>query len=233
MHIILSLGGSVLAGDMDPDCFEKYAQALIEISERHKLLVVTGGGVFARNYIRLARTVGADEVTCDQIGIEVTRLNARILISALGKAAYPEVPENYAESAIASESGKIVVMGGVTPGQTTDAVAAAMAEYLKADIIIIPTSVDGVYDSDPNVNKHAVKYDKISAKDLVAMSFKNTLSAGSKSPVDPIASKLIERSGIRTIVMDGKNIKDLKELIENEAVGIKDRCCGTIIEETE
>ncbi|NLI62814.1 MAG: UMP kinase [Methanosarcinaceae archaeon] len=229
MLIVLSLGGSVLAGDLDPESFKKYANTLVEISKEHKLLVVTGGGVFARKYIELAHGVGADEVTCDFIGIEVTRLNARMLIAAIGKQAYPEIPENYKEAAIAMETGKIVVMGGVIPGQTTDAVAAAMAEYIKADMIIIPTSVDGIYDSDPNVNKSAKKYDRISPSELVALSLKSALSAGAKSPVDPIASKLIERSKIKTILIDGRKHENIKNLIENEAKGITGKCPGTII----
>ena len=229
MLIVMSLGGSILAGDLDPACFLKYADVLRTISEKHDLLVVTGGGVYARRYIELARGVGADEVTCDFLGIDITRINAKMLITALGDDAWPTVPESYDEAKTAMKNGKIVVMGGVIPGQTTDAVSAAMTEYLNADLLIIPTSVDGVYTADPNVDKNAEKYDQIPVAELVRMSFGAALKAGSKSPVDPIACKLIERCGIRTIVMDGRNTDDLIALIEAEAKGPQDKCCGTII----
>ncbi|MCL2863594.1 MAG: UMP kinase [Methanimicrococcus sp.] len=229
MLIVMSLGGSILAGELDARRFKTYADAMKQISKKHKLLLVTGGGVYARKYIQTAKAAGADEVTCDFIGIDVTRLNAKILIAALGKAAYPEVPHDYNEAAVAAESGKIVVMGGVLPGQTTDAVAAALSEYLKADLLLIPTSVDGIYSADPNVDKNAVKYSTMTASELVQMSGRTSLSAGSKSPVDPIACKLIERSGIRTIILDGSDPENLIKTIEGEEQEPRKECNGTVI----
>ena len=229
MFIVMSLGGSILAGDLDASRFKTYAEVLKEISKKHKLLVVVGGGVYARKYIETARAAGADEVTCDFIGIDVTRINAKMLISALGKEAYPEVPVNYNEAAVAAESNKIVVMGGVLPGQTTDAVSAALSEYLKADLFLIPTSVDGIYSADPNTDKKAVKFKTMTASDLVKMSGEMSLKAGSKSPIDPIACKMIERSGVRTIVLDGRNTKTLMKIIEGEEKGPQPECDGTVI----
>jgi len=229
MFIVMSLGGSILAGELDARRFKTYADAIMQISKKHKLLLVTGGGVYARKYIETAKAAGADEVTCDFIGIDVTRLNAKMLIAALGKAAYPEVPVNYNEAAVAAESDKIVVMGGVLPGQTTDAVAAALSEYLKADLLLIPTSVDGIYTADPNVDKNAVKYKTMTAAELVKMSGGTSLAAGSKSPIDPIACKLIERGGIRAIVLDGRDPKIMMKIIEDEEKGPQKECDGTII----
>ncbi|MDR2944851.1 MAG: UMP kinase [Methanosarcinales archaeon] len=229
MFIVMSLGGSILAGDLDAARFKTYAETIQKIAEKHKLLLIIGGGVFARRYIETARSAGADEVTCDFIGIDVTRINAKLLISALGKSAYPEVPTNYNEAAIAAESGKIVVMGGVLPGQTTDAVSAALSEYLGADLFLIPTSVDGIYSADPNVNSNAVKFKTMTSAELVKMSGETSLKAGSKSPIDPIACKLIERGGIRTIVLDGRNPETIMKIIEGEEKGPQKECCGTII----
>ena len=229
MFIVMSLGGSILAGDLDPIRFKTYADALIKISEKHKLLLVVGGGIYARKYIETARGAGADEVTCDFIGIDVTRINAKMLIAALGQKAYPEVPTNYNEAALAAESGKIVVMGGVLPGQTTDAVSAALSEYLGADLFLIPTSVDGIYSADPNVDKTAVKYKTLTGADLVKMSGETSLKAGSKSPIDPVACKMIERSGVRTIVLDGRDPKTLMKIIAGEEKGPQKECDGTII----
>ena len=229
MLIVLSLGGSILAKDLDSARFLKYAKVLREISKKHTLLVITGGGEAARNYIGAARAMGADEVTCDYIGIEITRLNARLLIAALGPDGYPEVPANYLEASKAMNSGKVVVMGGVTPGQTTDAVAAILAEYLRADLLTIATSIDGVYSSDPNCDPCAVKYDIISPEKLISIVMAIEMKAGSKSPVDPVAAKIIERCKLDALVMDARDPALLGEILGGEAAKKSPVSCGTWI----
>jgi uridylate kinase len=229
MLIVLSLGGSILAKNLDPDSFLKYAEVLRKISKKHTLLVVAGGGEAARSYIDAARAVGADEVTCDYIGIEITRLNARLLAAALGPDASPEIPTNYLEAAKAIRPGKVVVMGGVTPGQTTDAVAAILAEFLRADLLTIATSIDGVYSADPNCDPSAVKYDRISPGELINIVMSIEMKAGSKSPVDPVAAKIIERCKLDALVMDARNPALLGEILNGEAVKKSPISCGTWI----
>jgi len=218
MLVVISVGGSILAKDLNPDSFISYANALDALAKEHRLVVVTGGGVAARDYINVARSVGANEVACDFIGIEVTRLNAQLLISALGDNAFPEPPRTYKEAEAALTSGKIVVMGGVIPGQTTDAVSAILAEYMDADLMLIATSVDGVYSADPTTNPDAVKFEKMTAKELVNIVMSTEMKAGSKSPVDPLAAKIIERCQIETIVMDGSDPVAVSEVIMQEGI---------------
>jgi uridylate kinase len=227
MLIVLSLGGSILAKDLNPDRFLKYAEVLQRVSKKHTLVVVTGGGEEARKYIEAARAVGADEVSCDYIGIEITRLNARLLAAAIGPNACPEIPANYLEAAKAMHLDKIVVMGGVTPGQTTDAVAAILAEYLRADLLLIATSIDGVYSSNPSCDPCAVKYDKISPENLINIVMAIEMKAGSKSPVDPVAAKIIERCKLDALVMDGRDPAVLREVLEAEVVKKSPVACGT------
>ncbi len=105
MLIVLSLGGSILAKNLDANRYLEYAVILRNLSKKHNIIVITGGGEAARSYIGAARIMGADEVTCDYIGIEITRLNARLLIAAIGSDAYPEIPTNYIEAAEAMYSG--------------------------------------------------------------------------------------------------------------------------------
>jgi len=69
----------------------------------------------ARDYIGIARSLGVSEAMCDDIGIEVTRLNAKLLIAALGDYAYPVVPHNFREAMQFASSNRIVVMGGTEP----------------------------------------------------------------------------------------------------------------------
>ena len=218
MLVILSVGGSILAKELKPESFLAYADALKEISKEHDVVVVTGGGVAARDYINVARSTGSNEVECDYIGIDITRLNAKLLISALGDAAYPRPPLDYTQAEDALATGKIVVMGGVIPGQTTDAVSAILAEYLKADLLVIATAVDGVYTADPRQYPDAVKYENMTAKELVKTVMVTEMKAGSKSPVDPLAAKIIERCKLETIVMDGSSAQNVLQVIMQESV---------------
>lgn len=219
MKVVVSAGGSVLARELRPEKFEGYARALKEIAEKNTVFVVTGGGQAARDYIGVARELGADEATCDLIGIEVTRLNARLLIAALGDAAYFEPPLNYKEAKNAGLSGKIVVMGGVAPGQTTDAVSAVLAEYTDADILINATSIDGVYTSDPRKNRDARKFESMTPQQLIEIVMKTKMIAGANSPVDLLAAKIIERSSITTIVLNGEDPHNIVDAVNGKYTG--------------
>ncbi len=223
MLIILSVGGSILAKELSPDSFLGYANTLKELAKEHEIVVVTGGGAAARDYINVARSTGANEVECDYIGIDITRLNAKLLISALGDAAYPEPPKDYKQAQEVLSSGKIIVMGGVIPGQTTDAVAAILTEYLRADMLVISTAVDGVYSADPRKDPQAIKYDTMTANQLVNTVMTTEMKAGSKSPVDPLAAKIIERCKIETIVMEGSDPQNVLKVIVQENENNKDK----------
>lgn len=219
MKIVVSVGGSVLARIMSPEKFRSYAASLKDISKNNTVFIVTGGGKAARDYIGVARELGADEATCDLIGIELTRLNARLLIAALGDDAYFEPPLNYKEAKSAGISGKIVVMGGVTPGQTTDAVSAVLAEYIGADLLINATSIDGVYSSDPKKNRDARKFDSMTPQQLIEIVMKTEMVAGANSPVDLLAAKIIERSGIKTIVLSGEEPQNIVDAVSGKHKG--------------
>ena len=223
MIIVVSVGGSVLASTLGAEKFKSYASALKEIAKNNTLFVVTGGGKAARDYIGVARELGADEATCDLIGIELTRLNARLLIAALGDAAYCEPPLDYKEAKRISLSERIVVMGGVAPGQTTDAVSAVLAEYIGADLLINATSIDGVYTSDPKKNRDAKRLDKLTPKKLIEIVLATEMVAGANSPIDLLAAKVIERSDIKTIVLSGENPRNILDAVNG-------RYTGTVIE---
>lgn len=213
VKVVISIGGSLIAQRLDSEKFAEYAKVIREIARKYRVVAVTGGGAIARNYIEVARKLGADEASCDLIGIDVTRLNARLLISALGAHAYPEPPLNYREVNSALSSDKVVVVGGIAPGQTTDTVAAILAEYLKADMLVNATSVDGVYSADPRLDPSARKFDRLSPRELVDIVMKVEIKAGSKSPIDPLSAKIIERSGIPTIILNGSNPRNLLDAI--------------------
>lgn len=213
MDVVISIGGSVLVPELSAQRVSKYAEAVENITEEHKASVVVGGGKTARDYINVARDLGANDSMCDYMGIDVTRINARLLISALGDVAYPEPPSSYREAEDALADGKLPVMGGMAPGQTTDAVAAVFSEYTNADLLVYATSVDGVYTTDPHADDTAEKREKLTPEALVKIVMQTQLSAGANSVVDAIAAKIIERSGVHTIVLDGTDPQDIEDAI--------------------
>lgn len=213
MIVVISIGGSVIAPKLNFERFKEYAGAIREIAKRHTVFVVVGGGAAAREYIQVARKLGANESVCDLIGIDVTQLNARLLISALGGDAHPEPPSDYKEAKNVASSGKIIVMGGVIPGQTTDAVAAILAEHVQADLLVNATCVDGVYTADPKSDPEAKKLDKVTPEQLVEIVMKTEMKAGARSVLDPLAAKIIERSNIPTVVLNGIDSKNIVDVV--------------------
>ena len=204
MKVVLSIGGSVLAPELDPGRVAAYADAVARMVDAGvELICVVGGGGAARSYIETARTLGADEVTLDQLGIAVTRLNARLLQAALGDRAAAKIPTGYTAAVAAATQAPVVVMGGAVAGQTTDAVATAVAERYGAELLVIATSVDGVYDVDPHVDPSAEKFETIGVDELIELIVPMSRGAGSSAPVDLVAVKLLERTGMRAVVIDG------------------------------
>lgn len=206
MKVVVSIGGSVLAPELDTGRIEGHAAAIETLVDAGwDVGVVVGGGTVARDYIDAGRRLGANEIQLDQIGIEVTRLNARLLISALEPPTVATPAQRYEEAGEAMRHGDVAVMGGVAAGQTTDAVSAALAEYTDADLLVYATSVPGVFSADPETDSSAEHYDRLSASELVTVIADVGMNAGSSAPVDLLAAKLIERSRVRTIVLDGTN----------------------------
>ena len=214
MRVVISIGGSILAPELDSDRVAAHAEVIESLAAAGcEIGVVVGGGGVARDYITAARDLGANEVQLDQLGIDVTRINARLLISALGPSAKPAPATDYDAAGDALRRGDISVMGGITPGQTTDAVAAAFAEYVGADLLVYATSTDGVYDADPEADPEAVKYTTMSPTELVDLIVPMSRDAGASAPVDILAAKLLERSGMRTVVLDGSEPSNIESAV--------------------
>lgn len=217
--VVLSLGGSVLMKDEKPDTayIRALSKVLIGLSSKYSLFIVTGGGTIARHYIRAGRDLGADESYLDEMGIEVTRLNARLLIVALGERACQSPPKNYDEAQHAAKNHAIVVMGGVSPGITTDAVSALLAERVKAKRLVNATSVNGAYTEDPKKNPDAKMIPRMSHRELVSLVSLTPSGAGPNTVFDPVGARVIERSKIVLSIVDGRDLANLREAIEGKA----------------
>ena len=213
LSIVLSLGGSVLLPDLEKPFIKQYVDILTKLSEKFRLFVVVGGGGTARKYINLAKNYGGDNAFADELGILVTRLNATLLIGALGEEAYPTIPKDYSDALCAAETGKIVVMGGVTPGQTTDAVAAVLSERVKASLFVNLTAIDGIYSADPKADPSARKYERMTPLELLNIIVSQHAIAGINTVMDIVAVKIIERSHIPLLVIDGRSPQLLMDAI--------------------
>jgi len=110
------------------------------------------------------------------------------------------------------EKGRVVIFGAGTgnPYFTTDTAGSLRAIEMKADVILKGTRVDGVYDSDPEKNPNAVKFDKISFQDCITKNLK---------VMDMTAFTLCMENKLPIIVFDMNQPGNLMKLVKGDAVG--------------
>lgn len=217
-RIVIKLSGRIFGIENNEKLLKDYATFLVKISKICQPIIIAGGGKIARHYISHARSSGADESTLDELGIEVSRLNAKLLIYALKDKAYPHPPTTLAETRHAVDSGLIVVAGGLHPGQSTNGTAALIAEKVQASEFLNATDVDGIYDSDPNKNPKAKKFKRIELRNLRNILVHEDSLAGGYDLMDIVALKVIERSKIKTRVLKA-DIPVLEKAIKGSPVG--------------
>ncbi|KAB2880162.1 UMP kinase [bacterium] len=226
-RILLKLSGEALMGDQTYGIDTKM---LIQVAEEIKsvkalgveIAVVIGGGNIFRGLAASAK--GMDRVSADQMGMLATVINSLALQDALEKAGlFTRVlsaikMEQIAEPFIRRrairhlEKGRIVIFAGGTgnPYFTTDTAASLRAIEVEADVILKGTRVDGVYDSDPETNKEAFKFDSISYLEVV----KKGLNV-----MDATAVTLCMENKLPIIVFNLKTTGNLKRIILGENVG--------------
>jgi len=216
-RIVIKLSGRIFGID-NVKVLKDYAEFLVKISKVCQPIIIAGGGNIARHYISHARSSGADESTLDELGIEISRLNAKLLIYALKNRAYSHPPTTLQEVRHAVDDGLIVVTGGLHPGQSTNGTAALIAEKVQAEQFLNATDVDGVYDKDPNKFKNAKKFRRIDLKNLKNMLVHEDSVAGGYDLMDIVALKIIERSKIKTIILKATP-KNIESAIKGGNVG--------------
>jgi uridylate kinase len=221
LKAVLKLGGFVFDAELSGKKVGTYAQVMKAFSRKNRLIAVTGGGSIARKYIAAGRELGASEFVCDQIGIQVSRLNARILATALGEAVLSNMPES-PDDLIASIGSKlIVVMGGLQPGQSTNAVAALAAEAMRADLLVNATDVDGAYTADPRKDPNARKLDEVTPGDLTKILSTEGFKAGEYDLMDPLALGIIKRSKIPAVIVDGRDPSNIAKALSGKCIGTR------------
>jgi uridylate kinase len=216
MKLVLRIGGSVLIpAEIDEDVLRALVREISKVRKDHEVFVVVGGGRTARRYIEAARGHEVSEDFLDELGILSSRLNALLLVTCLRDA---ELVENFHEVLHAKG---LPILGGTTPGQTTDTVAALLAELVRADLLIKVTNVDGVYTADPKKDVTAEKISKMKFKELEEFS-RREFKAGLSSVIDPVAAEVISRNRLKVFVIGKRDMEDL-------ANAMKGRHSGTVI----
>ena len=218
--VVIKLSGSLFSFDKDYSNVKKITKTLDEISRSgYKVVAVAGGGKTARNMQNAARNFHADEAFLDQLGIDVSRIHAKILTTCTTNSCQ-DVPKTLDEVVRCLTSSKIVFTGGLSPGQSTNATAALIAERTKAKLFVNATDVDGVFTSDPRKNKNAKLIKSITTKNLLDKVVADKMSAGTYDLMDLLSLKIIERSKIPTAVIKCDS-RQIKSVISGKSTGTK------------
>ncbi len=227
-RILLKLSGEALMGEkqfgIDHNRLNQYASEIKEVVDAGvEVAIVIGGG----NIFRGIQAVdgGIERVQGDYMGMLATVINSMALQSALEDiGVYTRLQtaikmEQIAEPYIRRkavrhlEKGRVVIFGAGTgnPYFTTDTAASLRAIEVEADVILKGTRVDGIYDSDPEKNKDAVKFDKISFAEV----YEKGLNV-----MDLTAFTLCNENKLPIVVFDMNTPGNLKRVVTtNEEIG--------------
>jgi uridylate kinase len=228
-RILLKLSGEALMGDrqygIDPKRLSAYAEEIKKIVDNGiEVAIVIGGGNIFRGVAGASN--GIDRVQGDYMGMLATIINGLALQSAieaigiktrlLTAIKMEQVAEPFIKRRAVRhlEKGRVVIFGGGTgnPYFTTDTAAVLRAIEISADVILKGTRVDGIYTSDPEINKDAIKFDTIT--------FKDVLSKGLKI-MDTTAFTLSQENNLPIIIFDMNVEGNLEKVISGENIGTK------------
>ncbi|HLY76695.1 MAG TPA: UMP kinase [Thermoplasmata archaeon] len=216
--VVLSMGGSVLVtGDEDARFLPELATLLRRLSGEFPLVVTAGGGRVARDYIRLGRALGLTETELDELGIDVSRLNARLLASVIGPPCPAHPPTSLAEAVREAHRSSIVVLGGTEPGHTTDGVAGLLAERLRARRLVNATRVPGLFERDPRKDPTARRIDRLDYagfRRMIDASVAGT--AGQQFVFDRLGLESLARAQIPLRIVQGRDLSNLEKALRGE-----------------
>jgi uridylate kinase len=224
-RILLKLSGEALVGDLEygisPAVVQKVAMELKEVRELGvEVAIVIGGGNIYRGVAASAE--GMDRTAADQMGMLATVINSLALQDALEKMGIftrvmsaieiYQVAEPYIRRRAVRhlEKGRVVIFAGGTgnPFFTTDTAAALRAMEVKAQVILKATKVDGVYDTDPLLNKKARRFEKLSYMEVLKRGLKimdsPAISLCMDNHLPIIVFNLTKKGNIKRVVLGQK-----------------------------
>ena len=226
-RVLLKISGEALAGEkkfgLDFDVMYRVADVIRECVEMGvQVGIVIGGGNFWRGvkngegYIERSRA--------DHMGMLATTMNCMAMADVLEQKGVDvrvqtaleirAVAEPYirARAIRHLEKGRVVVFGCGTgnPYFSTDTAAVLRAAEIGAEVILLAKNIDGVYDSDPAVNKEAVKFDAISYDEVLARRL---------AVMDSTATSLSMDNHIPVLVFALKDPYNIVRVIRGEKIG--------------
>ena len=228
-RILLKLSGEALMGTrqygIDPVRLAEYADEIKVIRDKGvEVAIVIGGGNIFRGVAGASN--GMDRVQGDNMGMLATIINGLALQSALENIDVPtrlqtaihieEVAEPFIRRRAIRhlEKGRVVIFGGGTgnPYFTTDSAAVLRAIEIGADVILKGTRVDGIYNTDPEKDHKAIKFDDISFEDVLRKGLK---------VMDTTAFTLSQENELPIIVFDMNKRGNLLRVVSGENIGTK------------
>lgn len=212
--VILSVGGSLIVPEeIDSDFLKRFKELVLSFKDK-RFAIICGGGKVCRKYQEAASKLASlEKIDLDWIGIASTRLNAELVKYVFKGNVHEKVIANPTEKINFNEN--VLVACGWEPGCSTDADAILLAKNLGIKKIVNLTNIDYVYNKDPKKFMDAVPIKEISWKDLRKILPKDW-SPGLNAPFDPIAAKQAESLGIEVAIINGKNLDNLKDYLENK-----------------
>ncbi|WP_291767424.1 UMP kinase [Caldivirga sp. UBA161] len=219
MGIVIKLTGRVFNSD---ELINRYADIIAEVANRG-IVIVTGGGDVARRYIEVARKLTGREAAADMLGIWASRLNAMLMMYTLlakGVNVYLSIPETLQELGKAYSSSKVIVMGGLQPGQSTTMVSVLAAEYLGINTVVNCSNIDALYTDDPSKNPNAARIERARLSEVEGILSKEGVRsfAGTYELIDEWALQIMRRSGISMIILDGKDPGKLTKYLKYSTI---------------
>ena len=188
--------------------FLKQFKSFILKHKDKRFIIVCGGGFINKTYNAAARELSkVSNEDLDWIGIKATMLNAELVRSMFSKIAYEKFIEPIE---MAKTNKRIIICNGWKPGWSSDYDAVLLAKNHGARVVINLSNINYVYDKDPSKFKDARPIKEISWRDyrkIVGSKWLPRLN----SPFDPIASKLAQKLGLKVIILNGKNLKNLED----------------------
>lgn len=214
--IIISIGGSLIIPDAIDTNFLAGLRTLLmsHMKKGTRFVLIAGGGKTCRRYqAAAAEVVRVSKNDLDWIGIHTTRLNAHLLRTIFYPWAHAEVIKDPHRRADFKEP--MLVTSGWKPGCSTDYDAVLFAKNHAGKILVNLSNIDYVYTKDPRKCADATPIKEISWK-----AFRNMLpkkwDPGLNAPFDPIAARLAQKLKMTVAIMNGKNIKNLQNFLDDK-----------------
>lgn len=221
-NIVISLGGSLVAPEgIDVSFLKVFRNVIKKHLNDKRFFVFVGGGKICRNYQKALLEFGADNKERDLIGIDISRLNARVVKQVFEESAFSEVITNPTKKINTKKD--VIIAAGWKPGWSTDYCAVLMAKNMGIKTIINLTNVDHVYNKDPYRYKDAMPMKAMSWREFRKI-VGEKWTPGLSVPFDPTASKMAEILKIKVVMISGKKLERLVNFLENKPF------VGTIIQ---